>query len=300
MNDATRTFIPVKEGETRAADQLFPLVYDELRRLAAYRLARERPGQTLEATALVNEAYLRLVGPAGDRRWDSRGHFFAAAAQAMRHSWWRTPVARGARSTAADGVASTRTSTPSAAGRRRRSWPCTMPCEAFAVHDPVKAKLVELRFFGGLTLEQAAACLEISRRRPTGPGGMPAPGCTPPWPTRIPGRREAGPDVFRRPRRMNVRGETACSERRARTILHGGNGASDWTEVTVSGDLESPASSTGMPAPALRSPRGRFSRGDRGRPDRRRPAPRRIDRSPTGSRSATGHDAKKVPPTGCP
>ena len=103
MHDTTCVFIPVKEDETQAADQLFPLVYDELRRLAAYRLARERPGQTLEATALVNEAYLRLVGPAGDRRWDSRGHFFAAAAQAMRRILVENARRKGARSTAADG-----------------------------------------------------------------------------------------------------------------------------------------------------------------------------------------------------
>src|SRR4051794_9785155 len=84
MNEVTRIMSDVEQGDSRTTDQLLPLVYDELRGLAARRLAQEKPGQTLQATALVNEAYIRLVGPAGDRNWDSRGHFFAAAAEAMR------------------------------------------------------------------------------------------------------------------------------------------------------------------------------------------------------------------------
>src|SRR5262245_33470100 len=84
MSDVTRILSAIERGDPQAPAQLLPLVYDELRELAARRLAQERPGQTLEATALVNEAYIRLVGPADDRRWDSRGHFFAAAAEAMR------------------------------------------------------------------------------------------------------------------------------------------------------------------------------------------------------------------------
>ena len=83
MNDVTRILSAVEHGDPTAAEQLLPLVYDELRRLAAQRLAREKPGQTLQATALVHEAYLRLVGPQ-DPGWDGRGHFFAAAAEAMR------------------------------------------------------------------------------------------------------------------------------------------------------------------------------------------------------------------------
>ena len=83
MDDVTRILSAVAQGDARAAEQLLPLVYDELRKLAAQRLAREKPGQTLEATALVHEAYLRLVGPQ-DPGWDGRGHFFAAAAEAMR------------------------------------------------------------------------------------------------------------------------------------------------------------------------------------------------------------------------
>ena len=83
MDDVTRILTAVERGDAAAAEQLLPLVYDELRKLAARRLAQERPGQTLQATALVHEAYLRLVGTA-DPGWDSRGHFFAAAAEAMR------------------------------------------------------------------------------------------------------------------------------------------------------------------------------------------------------------------------
>src|SRR5262245_36765595 len=84
MNDVTRILSAIEQGDPHAAEQLLPLVYDELRKLAARRLAHERPGQTLQATALVHEAYLRLAGPDSARTWDSRSHFFAAAAEAMR------------------------------------------------------------------------------------------------------------------------------------------------------------------------------------------------------------------------
>jgi RNA polymerase sigma factor (TIGR02999 family) len=84
MNDVTQILSAIEQGDTRAADQLFPLVYDALRQLAAAKLADEAPGQTLQATALVHEAYLRLVGEDQEQHWDSRGHFFAAAAEAMR------------------------------------------------------------------------------------------------------------------------------------------------------------------------------------------------------------------------
>src|SRR5215210_7351641 len=84
MTDITRILSAIDQGDPRAAEQLLPLVYDELRKLAAQKLGQERPGQTLQATALVHEAYLRLVGPEPAGDWDSRGHFFAAAAEAMR------------------------------------------------------------------------------------------------------------------------------------------------------------------------------------------------------------------------
>jgi RNA polymerase sigma factor (TIGR02999 family) len=163
MHDVTHTFVATAESDSRTSDQLFPLVYDELRRLAAYRLARERPGQTLQATALVNEAYLRLVGPDEDRRWDSRGHFFAAAAEAMRRILvenarrkGREKHGGGRRREDADLDAL------SAARSPEKILALHEALEAFACHDLLKAKLVELRFFGGLTLEQAADCLDIS------------------------------------------------------------------------------------------------------------------------------------------
>src|SRR5262245_2004966 len=84
MTDVTRLLSAIEQGDAYAAEQLLPLVYDELRKLAAQKLAQEKPGQTLQATALVHEAYLRLVGPEEVRRWESRGHFFAAVAEAMR------------------------------------------------------------------------------------------------------------------------------------------------------------------------------------------------------------------------
>ncbi len=84
MNEVTCILDAIGQGDARASAQLLPLVYDELRRLAAERMAREKPGQTLQPTALVHEAYLRLVGPGEERHWDNRGHFFAAAAEAMR------------------------------------------------------------------------------------------------------------------------------------------------------------------------------------------------------------------------
>ena len=163
MNDVTRTLSAIEQGDARAADQLLPLVYDELRRLAAHRLAQERPGQTLQATALVNEAYLRLVGPADGRQWDSRGHFFAAAAEAMRRILVENARRKGREK--------------HGGGRRREYGEFDglhddgSPEDLLALHealvdfaleDPFKAKLVELRFFGGLTLEQAAATLKIS------------------------------------------------------------------------------------------------------------------------------------------
>ena len=114
MNDVTQLLGAIEQGDPHAAEQLLPLVYDELRTLAAQRLAREKPGQTLQATALVHEAYLRLVGVDKDQHWNSRGHFFAAAAEAMRRmasaaaaKKWPRPSQRGS---------------PSPTRRRYASW----------------------------------------------------------------------------------------------------------------------------------------------------------------------------------
>ena len=149
---------------------MLPQVYDDLRKLAAQKLAQEKPGQTLDATALVHEAYMRLVegGKDGTSRvsdpiWANRRHFFAAAAEAMRRILvenarrkGREKHGGGRRREYADLDAL------SAGGYPQDILALHGALEQFALHDPLKAKLVELRFFGGLTLEQAAACLEIS------------------------------------------------------------------------------------------------------------------------------------------
>jgi RNA polymerase sigma factor (TIGR02999 family) len=162
MNDVTRILSAIEHGEPEAAGKLLPLVYDELRRLAAQRLVHERPGQTLQATALVHDAYLRLVG-ADDPGWDGRGHFFAAAAEAMRRI-----LVDNAR----------RKLTEKHGGHlRRREYDgleiqAPSPCEdilalddalaALAAEDPAKAELVKLRYFAGLSIEEAAHSLGIS------------------------------------------------------------------------------------------------------------------------------------------
>jgi RNA polymerase sigma factor (TIGR02999 family) len=163
MSEVTRILEAVERGETQAAEELLPLVYDELRQLAAVHLAREKPGQTLQPTALVHEAYLRLVGPANAAGYANRRHFFAAAAQAMRRILVETARRKqrdkhggGRRRVAADLDAVVE------GGDEDDVLALHDALEAFAAHDTVKAQLVELRFFGGLTLEQAAACVGIS------------------------------------------------------------------------------------------------------------------------------------------
>jgi RNA polymerase sigma factor (TIGR02999 family) len=160
MSDVTRLLDAAAAGEPQAATDLLPLVYAELRKLAAQRLAAERPDHTLQPTALVHEAYLRLVG---DQRFEHRGHFFGAAARAMRRILveaarrkGRERHGGGRRRADADLDALLQ------AGPDEELLALHEALEAFAAHDPVKAQLVELRFFGGLTLEQAAECLNIS------------------------------------------------------------------------------------------------------------------------------------------
>jgi RNA polymerase sigma factor (TIGR02999 family) len=170
MSDVTLTLEAIDRGEPRAAIELLPLVYHELRKIAAQKLAQEKPGQTLDATALVHEAYLRLVEDgkdgaprAGDPIWANRRHFFAAAAEAMR----RILVENARRKGREKHGGGRRREHPdldalSASGYPQDILALHGALEQFALHDPLKAKLVELRFFGGLTLEQTASCLDIS------------------------------------------------------------------------------------------------------------------------------------------
>jgi RNA polymerase sigma factor (TIGR02999 family) len=163
MSEVTRILSAVEQGDPRAAEQLLPLVYAELRKLAAARLADEKPGQTLQPTALVHEAYLRLVGGGQSQDWNGRGHFFAAAAEAMRRILVNRARDKGRLKRGGD----------------RRcveladlSDPFTTPpddlldlddaLDRLAAAYPRCAELVNLRFFAGLTQEQAAAALGIS------------------------------------------------------------------------------------------------------------------------------------------
>jgi RNA polymerase sigma factor (TIGR02999 family) len=167
MSDVTRILSAIKDGDSRAAEQLWPLVYDELRRLASQKLVNERPGQTLQATALVHEAYLRLVGPNGQPAWDCRGHFFAAAAEAMRRIL--IEQARRRTSQKRSGDRGERISLDEAATLLESEVLSTTDLLALdealtrlAAEAPEKAELVKLRYFAGLTLEEAAKSLGIS------------------------------------------------------------------------------------------------------------------------------------------
>jgi RNA polymerase sigma factor (TIGR02999 family) len=155
MSDVTHILNAIEQGDPHAAAQLLPLVYDELRRLAAAQLAREKPGQTLDATALVHEAYLRLVG---DQQFANRRHFFAAAAQAMR----RILVEAARRKQLAPRVAFEGFE-PAAAAGDDRLLDLHDALERLAAEEPTAAKVVEARVFGGLSVEEAAAALGLSR-----------------------------------------------------------------------------------------------------------------------------------------
>jgi RNA polymerase sigma factor (TIGR02999 family) len=164
MHEVTQILSAIEQGDPEAAEKLLPLVYEELRKLAAAKLAQEKPGQTLQATALVHEAYLRLVDGENAPQWQTRGHFFAAAAEAMR----RILV---------DSVRRKRTSKHG--GHRHRVELRDIPARPngadeqllaldaaltrLAAEDPVAAREVELRHFAGLSIEEAAAALGLSR-----------------------------------------------------------------------------------------------------------------------------------------
>src|SRR5882724_8721827 len=163
MSEVTRILSAIVQGDPQAAEQLLPLVYDELRKLAAQKMAQESPGQTLQATALVHDVYLRLVDVEKAQQWNSRGHFFAAAAEAMR----RILIDQARR----------KQSQRHGGGRQRvdlEDLPIAAPepsldllavneaLERFEQVDPLKARLVKLRYFAGLTIPQAADALGIS------------------------------------------------------------------------------------------------------------------------------------------
>jgi RNA polymerase sigma factor (TIGR02999 family) len=165
MNDVTRILAALVQGDRQAADQLLPLVYNELRRLAAQKLAQEAPGQTLQATALVHEAYLRLVGKNPEQHWDSRGHFFAAAAEAMRRIL--VDNARRKRSHKRGGDRVRQELDPSQIAAPEVADDLLALDEALTkltASDPPVAELVKLRYFAGLTIRQAAEVLGVASR----------------------------------------------------------------------------------------------------------------------------------------
>jgi RNA polymerase sigma factor (TIGR02999 family) len=162
MTDVTHILSAIEHGDPHAAEQLLPLVYDDLRKLAAQKLAREKPGQTLQTTALVHEAYLRLVDVERAQHWNSRGHFFAAAAEAMR----RILVEQARRKKAEKrGGGWKRVSLDQAAevaAPPDELLALDEALERLSLHDPVAGKLVQLRYFAGLSVEQAAEILSLS------------------------------------------------------------------------------------------------------------------------------------------
>ncbi len=155
----------IEQGDARAAAELLPLVYDELRKLAAQRLAREKPGQTLQPTALVHEAFLRLVGPGANRPWNGRGHFFAAAAEAMRRILVEN-ARRKQRDKHGAGIARHDVTEvdPPAPAPREDLLALDEALTLLAAEDRRAADLVQLRYFAGLTLPEAAEALGVSPR----------------------------------------------------------------------------------------------------------------------------------------
>lgn len=163
MNEVTRILSAVEQGDTQAAERLLPLVYKELRKLAADKMAQENPGQTLQATALVHEAYVRLVDTNEAQRWDNRGHFFAAAAEAMRRILVERARAKGRdkhggnlKRLDLDAVALATTATPD------QLLAIDDALAKLSQDDPTAGQLVKLRYFAGLTLDEAGKALGIS------------------------------------------------------------------------------------------------------------------------------------------
>ena len=164
MTDVTQILSQLQQGDSSAAEQLLPLIYEELRKLAAAKLAQEKPGQTLQATALVHEAYIRLLPKADQRQnWDSRGHFFAAAAEAMRRilveSARRKQTQRAGRDWSRLELSDVEPTSP---GDSLHVLALHEALEALESKDARKAALVKLRYFVGLTNREAAVALGVS------------------------------------------------------------------------------------------------------------------------------------------
>jgi RNA polymerase sigma factor (TIGR02999 family) len=163
MTHVTQILSAIQQGDPAGAEQLLPLVYDELRRLAAHKLAHEKTGQTLQATALVHEAYMRLVGGDGEPRWDNRGHFFAAAAEAMR----RILIDRARQERAVKRGGGRKRLDIDAIDLATQATPEQLLCvddalTKLARTDPAAAQLVQLRYFAGLTVAEAGKALGLS------------------------------------------------------------------------------------------------------------------------------------------
>jgi RNA polymerase sigma factor (TIGR02999 family) len=165
MNEITRILVGIDQGDPSATDQLLPLVYDELRRLAGQELAQEKPGQTLQATALVHEAYLRLVGADQDRCWNSRGHFFGAAAEAMRRILVENARRKRAEKHGGGRIRHDVDDVQLAIAEPREDLiALDEALTKLEQTDSTAAKLVALRYFAGLTLVECAQALSIAPR----------------------------------------------------------------------------------------------------------------------------------------
>jgi RNA polymerase sigma factor (TIGR02999 family) len=165
MSEVTRLLDAAAAGDHKAAADLLPLVYDELRKLAAARMAAESPDQTLQPTALVHEAYLRLIGPADEPRWDNRGHFFAAAAEAMRRILIESARRKRGPERGGDFIRRDLDSElPSPSGPSPRLLALDEALARLATVEPRAAEVVKLRYFAGLTVAEAASVLGISPR----------------------------------------------------------------------------------------------------------------------------------------
>jgi RNA polymerase sigma factor (TIGR02999 family) len=165
MADVTQILNAIEQGDPHAAEQLLPLVYDELRRLAAEKMAQEKPGQTLQATALVHEAYLRLVDREKSQQWRSRGHFFAAAAEAMRHILVDSARRKRSRKRGGDrGRVALDEANLADSENAEEVLAVDEALAGLAATDAQAAELVKLRYFAGLTIPEVAELLNISPR----------------------------------------------------------------------------------------------------------------------------------------